>query len=259
MRTATSLLAALALTACGTSNEFNLETDGLSRGIGDGPTSSIDAPTLDLDIAIVTTAGIPRLDDPYFPGATIDPEATEDDEVRDDAPDEPGEAGRSPIDRVFDPDGYCEPEPAERGCPSPHSDKELTETQEQQLGALAMACESWMVRGPASYAMDVTEFHQVPESEETEIRIDATVCTGATVDAFDVGTGDPLDATTVASIDNMFFAAADHVINGEAVEVTIDPNLSYITRMTVITGGEPEPELFEITAALRPIGPVVVD
>ncbi|MCP4495908.1 MAG: hypothetical protein GY825_03915, partial [Phycisphaeraceae bacterium] len=152
-----------------------------------------------------------------------------------------------------------EPEPAERACPSPYSDKELTETQQQQLGALAMACESWIKRGPASYAMDVTEFHHVPDGEETDIRIDATVCTGATVDAFDVGTGDPLDATTVASIDNMFFAAADHVINGEAIEVTVDPNLSYITRMTVITGGEPEPELFEITATLRPIGPVVVD
>ena len=259
MRTATSLLAALALTACGTSTEFALETEGLSRGIGDGPASSSEAPILELDIAIVTTEGIPRLDDPDFPGAAIDPEGRRDDEARDDAPEEPGEAGSSPIDRVFDPESYCEPEPADRACPSPYSDKELTETQQRQLGALSMACESWMERGPDSYAMDMTELRVVPEVEETEITIDATVCTGATVVAFDVDTGDVLDATTVASIDNLFFEAADHVLNGEQVEVMVDPNLSYITRMTVITGGEPEPELYEVTATLRPIGPPAVD
>lgn len=263
MRTTTSLLAALALTACGTSTELSLETQGIDRGADDGVEAAVPQPVVSPGIAIVTTEGVPRLDDRTSPGASIDPENRREEDAReaprDEAPEEPGEAGSAPIDAVFDPGETCERVPVERGCPSPYADEELTEIQQQQLGALAMACEAWMERGPASYAMDVEEFRLIPGEEAIEIAIDATVCSGATAEAYDATTGDELDAKTVASIDNLFFAAADRVMDGEQIEVRVDPNLSYITLMRVTTGGEPEPGVFEISTTIRPIAPPVID
>jgi hypothetical protein len=256
MRTTTSLLAALALTACGsTAPEYALETQGIARADGDVPETTMPAPEVDADIRIVTIDGIPRIDDPDFPGASIDPEnRQEEDQPREDAPEEPGEAGQSTMDRTFDPTGYCEPEPAERACPTPDPELGLTEVQERQMVALYEACEAWMERGPASYIMEVTETLITAETEDVA-DLEAVVCTGATVEAVDLATGAPIAPESLPSIDNLYWAAADHIVKGEQVQVTVDPNLLAITRMTVVYGTEAEREIFEVSTNLRPILP----
>lgn len=258
MRTATSLLAALALTACGaTAPEYALETQGIARDLTT-PDVTLLAPEFDDGVAIVTIESIPRVDAPDFPDNAIEVE----EEPREEGPEEQGPAGQTDFGRMFDPDGYCEIEPAARACPPAEAEAqgevEISERQLEQLAALNMACESWLARGPASYAMDITEMRANHEAEEV-VEIDATVCNGATVDAFDVGEEKPLDPMSVASIDNLFWAAADHVIAGEEITVRVDPNLSYITRLTVVTDDGQASEMFETTALLRPIGPGQAD
>lgn len=259
MRTATSLLATLALAACGASTELALETEGIARGAADVPESTGPGPAVGFDVAIVTSTGVPRLDDPHSPGASIDPEHRREDRGDAGDPPAPGDDDPGAMDRIFDAGGTCAPAETARLCPDPDTDLELSERQHEQLGALAAACGAWLERGPSSYAMDIIELRVGPEIGDAETAIDATVCAGDTVAATDVDSGDLLDAETVASIDDLFFAAAEHVRLGDAIEVRVDPNLSYITRMTVTTGAEPEPEIFEVTTTIRPIGPSPID
>jgi hypothetical protein len=272
MRTTTSLLASIALTACGTSAEFEpgLDTQGIIQAGADINDIVILNPpetSVDVGVGITVIDGLPRLDNPGFPGTGAEREEGEEGERGEEgdeqaeAPEEPGSAGLSRMDRAFDPDGYCEPEPAERDCPSPHDAPEgtLSEAQLRALGSLAESCEAWIKHGPASYAMDVYESHMMPNGDMFEAQIDATVCTGATVDAFDIDAEEPIDATKVASIDNLYWAAADHIINGHQIELTIDPNLSYIDRMGVMVDADGQQEMFEVTTRLRPIGPNIAD
>jgi hypothetical protein len=257
MRTATTLLAALSLVACGADDELELASQGISQDMVDAPETSIPQTTLDAGSIIVTVDGVPRLDGPGFPGSSIDPDSRASDE--DSAREESGTASRTTMDQVFDPTGYCRPVQAERACPTPEIAFEIdpNEYDQKLFDELMQACESWVKRGPASYAMDMTEVRIIPEIEHSRERIEATVCAGATVEALEVSTGDELDPTTVASIDNLFWAAADHIVKGDDIRITIDPNLSYISNLTVVIGAEQdyEPEIFETSAYLRPIEP----
>lgn len=261
MRTASCLLASLGLTACGTTDGFEpeLNTQGLVQAGSDIDDVVVMNPadnTINSGIAITVIDGIPRHDGPGTPGAEVERGDQEEGDERAEAPEEPGSAGLSPMDRTFDPDRYCAPEPAVRACPTLDEATEttLSEAQARMFKAVAEACGAWMQHGPSSYAMDMFEALRMSNGDVIKARIDATVCAGATVDAFDIDAGMPLDATKVSSIDNLYWTAADHIIDDTLIDLRIDPNLSAITYMHVAFDDGEHQEEFEVETVLRPIG-----
>ena len=253
MRTISSIAATIALAACGTATpDMALDSDGLSMG-GDVPTAGLIQPAADVFIVPVT-GGIANVESDR-PTASIDPEGRlEDEEESDFGNAGAQEAGASSIDRTFDPTGSCEAERTERSCPVPELGGDLTEVQERQLVAIAEACEGWMKRGPEGYAMAMSETF-IDDIDATSSQLQVTVCGGETVEAYDVRAKSFIDATKVDSIDSLYQAAADHVMNGDAIELEIDSNLLYIKRFMVQGNTAEGHEFYEVTTELRPIMP----
>ena len=252
MRAISSIAATIALAACGTATpDASVDTDGLTLG-GDQELNALQSPAADVYIVPVTgsLANVGK----DQPGDAIDwerdEETTPDTEMEEGVGLEQPDAGE--LDRTFDPGGFCKAEPVERACPAPFVEDDLPSVQARQLKAISDACEAWLARGPSGYAMTVEEVY-IDDIAGDRSALEVTVCNGAPLEAFDTDNKAPLDPTTVDSIDSLYWAAADHVLNGDSIELEIDANLMSIKRFTVQTNTAEGHEFFEVTTDVRPI------
>ena len=259
MRAISSIAATIALAACGTATpDASVDTDGLSLG-GDTELNALLSPAADVYIVPVTGSLVNVGKDQ--PGDSIDWERDEDTapdteteegdtEMEEGVGPQQPEAGE--LDRTFDPGGFCKAEPVERACPEPSLDESLSGVQARQLKAISDACEAWLAYGPSGYALSLNEIY-IDDIAGDRSELEVTVCNGAPLEAFDAGDKSPLDPTTVDSIDSLYWAAADHVLNGDSIELEIDAKLMSIKRFTVQANTAEGHEFFEVTTDVRPI------
>lgn len=163
-----------------------------------------------------------------------------------------------PLNRVFDPDGYCATDTdVERACPA-ITDEVLEQNPQSRaaLVELSRACERFMTLGPDHYAMEREEVVTIEGTEDWSESVEhSTICNGQVAEAFDIldeGTVPPEDA---GSIDKAFHIIAELMTYPDVeLEVSYDSNMGAPTDIMATRIEDGQLVRYGLSYTMMPIG-----